>query len=332
MSNPRSLNTTKLLPSPTIQPKKTRNIDPIINISKKLHFTDTLKNIKSKFTSKKNKISTKSFTPNETARSTETAMSRMSFNYPQTSEFIEPDTKQETIGEQFVGFMTKMTNILKAASTTSKDIESRLKNERDLITHINNAVLTFEMESMSKDAFELYSKTKLNQEYFEESETNNENIKKNKTMIKNTSERRMSIYKKFFEVCNNTLNEISRLLKKEDSPKSQPQPIHMNVNVNLNTINNITNPEIKNEKQLKKLLTKSRFKDDSFDFNTEEGEISINYIPKSRIKEVNKPFEMNMNYKHLHSRKNMRSNTICILTQYYNEFLINISFFSLKLI
>jgi hypothetical protein len=318
LSNPRSLNTTKFLPSPNIQPKKTRNLDPIINISKKLHLTDTLKNIKSKFKGKKKNISTKSFTPYKTARSTETAMSRMSFNYPQTSDYIEPDTKQETIGEQFVGFMNKMTNILKAASTTSKDIESRIKNERDLITHINNAVITFEMESMGKDAFELYSKIKLNQEYFEEFETNNDNIKKNKTMITNTSERRIFIYKKFFEVCNNTLNEISHSLKKEDSPKSQSQPIQMNVNVNLNTINNITNPEIKNEKQLKKLLTKSRFKDDSLDFNTEEGEISINYIPNSRIKEVNKPIEMNMNYKNLSSRKSMRSNTICILTQYYS--------------
>jgi hypothetical protein len=306
------LNTTKLLPSPTIQPKKTRNIDPIINISKKLHFTDTIK-AKFKVGSKKmNKIITKPFTPFETARSTDTAKSRMSFNV--TSELLEPDTKEETIGEQCVAYITKMASILKSTGDNTKDLDSKFKNERELIIHINNAVLSFEMDSMGKEAFDLYNKIKINQEIFEEYKGSNDNLKRNKTMIKSTSERRISIYNKFFEVCNNTLSEISRLLKHE--PTNLEPPIQMNINVNLNTINNITN---NTEKQLKRILTKSRFKDDDVDFNTEEGEVSINYIPNSYIKEVNKPYELNTNFKNLHSRKNIRSNTICILSQYYKS-------------
>jgi hypothetical protein len=217
-----------------------------------------------------------------------------------SSEFIKNEKiiKSESNNEKFLDLIKKMTLLLDTVRSNpnfTNKLSNLKKEDKILNGKINNAVIFFEIDNLRKDAEELYSTIK-------EKNTNLSTIETNK-QIKLSSDRRAAIYMKFFEVCSNSLYEISSMIKGEYCSKDNIPSHHilMNLNFNVNTINNIS--KIDNTKDLTRLLTKSRFNVDDTEFNTGENECSGISMPSSNIRYVNKPKECNMDFRNLNSKR-----------------------------
>jgi hypothetical protein len=189
--------------------------------------------------------------------------------------------------------MTLLLDTVRSNPNFTNKLSNLKKQDKILNSKINNTVIFFEIDNLRDEAEELYTSIK---------KSNTSPSIETSKQIKLSSDRRASIYMKFFEVCSNSLQEISNMIKGENKQYNPPnQQILMNLNFNVNTINNIS--KIENKNDLTKLLTKSRFIVDDIEFNTGDTECNGITMPNSNIKYVNKPKENNMFFRNLDSKR-----------------------------
>jgi hypothetical protein len=176
------------------------------------------------------------------------------------------------IFQSLLSLIDKMSKFLNLAKNTSNSMN---KSIDELNTYSNKTLLTLDLEKMKIEAQGLLELTKN-----VDAPTNYENSDLKEIIA--TSDRRMSLYKKLFEVCNVTFREIFELLGKGKTNTSNI--VNININVTKKCI-------ISRHKGKQSII--------SANYDTGEDYTKSIHIPSSLIKQVGKPRESKMEYKQI---------------------------------
>jgi hypothetical protein len=198
-----------------------------------------------------------------------------------------PQMDEKTI-KQYSSVIEKLSNFLTIAKNTtllnpiSKDID-------ELNNHLTKTILTTDIENIRSEALDLVEKVRKGKENFEKKNLDDPEYNE----IISDSNRQISIYKKFFEVCNANLKEIIDILfniNNKNMKKSTNSVININVNINKKCAfySNGAN-------KLKKSI-KSSIHNDEIHLSDNEFARSI-HIPDSKIKSVDKPKESKLKFR-----------------------------------
>lgn len=249
---------------------------------------------------------------------------------PKKSIEMEPPSDKNPMNN-FIELFERINTLL----TQTKEELNSLNNDN----LINSSILVKNIGKLAGDIEEIYQKVRSrntsseNKATLEQEEEIYESTKFNLNLIKSSSERRDSIYRKFFNICIENMKDITGMISSANiSPKANQIPIkveqnitnniinnhtsnannvNVNVNVNVNTINTNTNTtRDKNHlKKISRMISRKKISKHQFhNFNNSPDEDGVDLSEsmmceganvKMPVKSyiVNKPKEDHMNYR-----------------------------------
>jgi hypothetical protein len=207
-------------------------------------------------------------------------------------------------------------NLKNIIDQTQVEINSKERDIKDF-SFLN------EIDKFSIEIEDLYKKAKEKEQMNSAFEEKFESTKFNINLIKSSSERRDSVYKKYLKMCNENMTEINDIIKKVfiDNPQSikdnlifeqnittniinnithnSSNNVNVNVNLNLNTINNVSNIQHKekpnNFHKLTKLMSRKKISKKQFYNFMKNNEEDLNDSSQSLMSEgviIKMPFKL----------------------------------------